>query len=216
MKTDLAYLTKDSDQWTLVLVELENTTKKLLRDDDFHTPYAELTSARAQVDAWRSFVRDNASNLLSSLKSIRQPCGYNSIDYKYVPIIGRDEGLGPQEQARSALATYGGADFRILTYDSLLRHFISFGHSRRTPNILVHSRDRYRMKHMHHLPESAFGYLSPSDLELTEDQKTQLKAAGYSMDAWSAGKLLAGKGKMTSKEFMNGLGGSNDQGSGDK
>ncbi|MDK1389651.1 DUF4263 domain-containing protein [Sinorhizobium sp. 8-89] len=71
---DYAYLTKSSDEWKLVLVELEDAGKKLFTQSSKHVGFtSEMNDAIAQVDVWREFWNENRRTVLDSLEHLLVP-----------------------------------------------------------------------------------------------------------------------------------------------
>ena len=63
--TDFAYLTKSSDYWEFVLVELEDAKKKIFTNDKeniyFHS---EFNHAYDQITSWKAYVNKNREAIL--------------------------------------------------------------------------------------------------------------------------------------------------------
>ena len=89
--TDFVYLTKSSDVWHIVLVELEHPHKKLFRNNpDTIVPAADLTEAIAQVDSWRDFIHKNHNEVIRRLNPLRKGgLADNPVFFKYLLVIGR-------------------------------------------------------------------------------------------------------------------------------
>lgn len=65
MTTDFAYLTKCSDYWNFVLVELEDSRKKLFTENKQQvTFHHEFNHAYDQITAWKAYVENNRERLL--------------------------------------------------------------------------------------------------------------------------------------------------------
>ncbi|MGT2516830.1 Shedu anti-phage system protein SduA domain-containing protein (plasmid) [Sphingomonas panni] len=58
--TDYAYLTKTSIEWQLVLVELEDSGKRIFKPSSNNLAFtSEFTDAVAQIDVWRDYAADS-------------------------------------------------------------------------------------------------------------------------------------------------------------
>lgn len=66
--TDFAYLTKSSDYWEFVLVELEDAKKKIFTNDKeniyFHS---EFNHAYDQITSWKAYVNKNREAILHQI-----------------------------------------------------------------------------------------------------------------------------------------------------
>lgn len=83
--TDFAYLTKSSDYWEFVLVELEDAKKKIFTNDKeniyFHS---EFNHAYDQITSWKAYVNKNREAILHQIDKLRVPLNENSVRFKYV------------------------------------------------------------------------------------------------------------------------------------
>jgi hypothetical protein len=122
--TDFAYLTKSSDIWHLVLVELEHPYKRLFRRANGNIlPTAELTAAIAQIHSWQDFIRRNSNEVLRRLNRFRVPLEDNPVRFKYFLVIGRSDEKDDIQEMRDRLVSLGNEDFLISTYDSLIHAY---------------------------------------------------------------------------------------------
>lgn len=195
--TDFAYLTKSSDYWNLVLVELEHPLKKLFRNNLGKViPSSELTEAIAQVNSWRDFIRKNDDEVIRRLDPIRKPLQENPVFFKYLLVIGRSQQKSHSQAMRDSLSSLGREDFQICTYDSLINYYL---HNRLTSplNVLRLVKNRFQIKHLHSEPETLLVDLTSEHLDLTTTQSEFLISRGYEIDQWEQGKSLAVNGKQT-------------------
>ncbi len=194
--TDFAYLTKSSDFWHLVLVELEHPNKRLFRDNSgYIIPTAELTTAIAQIHTWQDFIRRNSDEVLRRLLPLRKPLTNNQVFFKYLLVIGRSEQKSKNQAMRDRLATLGDDDFLICTYDSLISAYQESPKFKK--NILRLIRNRFDIKYLHREPEAMFAHLTPEDLIISPEQKEILLSLGYEIDKWEQGELLRYNNKKT-------------------
>lgn len=200
LTTDLVYLTKSSNKWHIVLVELEKPQIKLFKDDKKQvTPTSEFTKALSQIDTWRDYLRMNRDSFIKKLDPIRVPLSENGYDFKYVLILGRDEQVSVNKSMRERLKTYENNDLIIHTYDSLLRHYKTKGDSKYPSNILRLTKDKFTYKHLHSEPHTFFVYTKSEYCILEKGHKEQLEQWGYDIDEWEKGKPLSDGGKKVLK-----------------
>lgn len=100
---DLAYLTKSSDEWWLVLLELENPHKKLFKGDVDHAEFtADYTQALQQIKDWRTYISDYKNNVVNAIKRMLRPLSENKVSFKYVLVMGsRKETLASKARSRA-------------------------------------------------------------------------------------------------------------------
>jgi hypothetical protein len=129
-------------------------------------------------------IKDGKNEIVHQLDVIRLPLAINEVNLKYVLIIGRGEPEARPDIARR-LSLYEGTDLRIMTFDSLLRHYrAGFG---RTRCVITFSKKKIRFKHLHAMPGNLFEYVRPNDVLLEEAQKRKLRRWGFSVKDWEAG-----------------------------
>jgi hypothetical protein len=121
-KSDFAYLSKSSDDWNGVLIEIERPGSKFFKTgtNDFHPDF--LKSLQ-QINRWRAWFSD-ATNLLAFARNtvglIRVPLERNPIHPKFVLVHGRRAEYASDRIRRSLVAAKEGHDFKIMTFDSLV------------------------------------------------------------------------------------------------
>ncbi|MGH7450055.1 MAG: Shedu immune nuclease family protein [bacterium] len=192
--TDFAYLTKSSDFWHLVLVELEHPHKKLFRIKSGQIiPTAELTAAISQVHSWQDFVRRNGNEVKRRLTSLLKPLESNPIYFKYLLVIGRGDQKSKSQSMRDRLASLGNCDFLICTYDSLISNYSNGPLARK--NIIRLTKNRFEIKHLHCDLYGMLAHLTPEELIITPKQKEVLIADGYEIGKWEQGIPLKINGK---------------------
>lgn len=185
---DYAYLTKSSDEWKLVLVELEDSSKKLFTRSSKHVGFtAEMNDAIAQVDVWRELWSDQRSTILNSLECLLVPPGMrrNAVSLECVLVIGRSAEKDNNEARRKRLATLRSDKFiHVMTYDTILRAVgAGFGEARA---VLTKTGSGFRLRSVEGLPSHLFAYLLPEHLIIDPDAEVALRAEGYDLDSWLA------------------------------
>ena len=212
--TDLAYLTKSTVEWNVVLLEIENPKRKLFKGKIDHANFsAEFTHAMQQIRDWKAFIDDNHREVVDSLCRIRKPLQNNKVSFKYVLVMGRRGELENSQARRRAIADASSDEIKVITYDTILS---DYERQRRIPEesivLSMYQRDRFKVKflprHNHasvsereKISTFMFTYMSPEDISLSSEQINVLKDAGYDMDSWSTGKYLKIDGKYTQESF---------------
>jgi Domain of unknown function (DUF4263) len=182
LTADFCYLTKSSNSWNVVLVEVERPNIPLFLNNKLQlTPTAQFTARQAQIQTWKDEVAVRHREIVSQLDAIRKPLARNIVNFKYVLIIGRDSAPDRQE-VRDRIHQLNGHDLRILTFDSLLRHYTS-GEGRKC-NIITFTKGKVSFKYLHVDPHNMFNYVAPSDVLLKEAHKRKLRRFGVSVKAW--------------------------------
>lgn len=124
--SDLFYLSKSSDDWHAVFVELEKPTTKFFKQGSNEFS-AEFQLALQQINEWRAWL-DRPGNkdafLNNDVRVIRVPrhMAVNPTDFKFVLVTGRRSEYEGNDIRRSLVRAQERADFKILTYDSLVEN----------------------------------------------------------------------------------------------
>ncbi len=193
--TDFAYLTKSSDFWDLVLIELESNNKKLFKGDNQNIRFtAEFNNAYEQVLSWRSYIEGNKNSVISSLEKIRVPLAENDVRFKYVLIIGRNNEKDQSEKRRKMFSQKSRDDIIVMTYDSVISHYQCHQDSRLTKLVLSPWGNKgFSIKAVpSNLNTTIFAYMFPDYLKISDKEDIEkLKGQGYCMDSWFEGKPLA-------------------------
>lgn len=217
--TDVAYLTKSTAEWWLVLMELENPHKRLFKGNLDHADFtSDYMQAKQQIEDWKNWIEDNRNEVLNSLHRIMVPIQMqkNRVSFKYVLIMGRRSELIQSEARRRAIASANGADFRIITYDTILSDYERI---RRVPVesivLSLYNGDRFKVKTLplgkdgknrldgtySRIETHLFSYLGPEDISLSADQIKNLENDDYEMQSWLKGELLKINTKYTSQGY---------------
>lgn len=185
-KTDFAYLTKSSIEWRLVLVELEDSAKKIFKvSSKNHAFTAEFNDAVAQIDMWRDYVSGHLDQLREKLHPILVPpqMARNHLSVQYLLVIGRSSELENHEARRLRLSKYGEErSLRILTYDTVLR-MVQDGLSK-PKAVLRTDSNGYRLQSVEGMPNNMFAYVMPEHLKLAKSAEAALRKDNYDIDAW--------------------------------
>lgn len=189
---DFAYLTKSSDRWTLVLVEIERATKPLFTSSSKHFGNsAAFNDALAQTAVWRDHWEQHRSEVRERLLPllVPPPMARNRIELRRVLIIGRSGGKNFSQAQRDRIASIEeDQKIKILTYDSLLRSYRAGWGEKKC--VLSPRSTGYAVKHLDGLPKLLFAYVLPEHLVVPSAAEARLIAEGYQIDAWRNDQLL--------------------------
>ena len=142
--TDVAYLTKSTVEWWLVLMELENPHKKLFKGSPDHADFtSDYMQAKQQIDDWKIWIEEHRNEVIDSLQRILVPLQMkkNRISFKYVLIMGRRNELEQSEARRKAIAQKNEDGLKIITYDTILS---DYERKRRIPAESSNSQQNHR------------------------------------------------------------------------
>lgn len=189
-KTDFAYLTKSSDRWRLVLVELESPAKKIFKGGSNAANSADFNDAFAQIRTWKEHWEDYRTDVLRRLEPLLIPpvMASNSLFVQYVLVIGRSDEKKHDDARRRRLASLGEEGVHVMTWDTLLEEYQS-GRGRAKAVLTVDGRG-FRLKHAERSPKLLFAYVRPQHLKLSKAAEAALRADGFQIDAWRAGEML--------------------------
>lgn len=191
--TDFAYLTKSSDFWEFVLVELEDAKKQIFTSDRenvyFHSNF---NHAYDQIISWKAYVNKNREAILHQIDKIRVPLNENSVRFKYVLVIGRNKEKDNSEKRRAMFAEKSTDDIRVMTYDSLISQCQSIPFNGEKIILSPWKEQGFKIKKLpkKEISTMLFGYMKPEYLQISDDDITRLKKEDYQMDVWLNGKPL--------------------------
>lgn len=206
--TDYIWITKQSDRWRVILVELESPDKDFFTDSmDRVRPSAEFNAALDQVRSWKRFVESNKSEIIRRLTPLLQPENMrsNPIDFCYELIIGRSKNKNASKERKEYIVNLEKeSGVKIMSFDTIIGSYKNNPRTRK--NVMKLSGERYAFKEMNFLPRF-FDFLGPDVIKLTPDEVKNLKAEGYEIDYWLSGEPLTlnSGGKLTHKSEMERL-----------
>lgn len=123
-KSDLFYLSKSSDDWNAVFIELEKPQSRFFKGstNEFHPNFLQ---AIQQINQWRAWFLEEGNQrafLNGTLGAIRLPLVMtrNPTYNKFVLVFGRRREYGDNAQRRALVKGFETDDFKIITYDSLV------------------------------------------------------------------------------------------------
>jgi Domain of unknown function (DUF4263) len=174
-KSDFAYLSKSSDDWHCVLVEIERPNAKFFKgnSNDFDPRFSK---ALDQINTWKAWFLspENTSYFANTtLGLIRVPLGQNPLYPKFVLVYGRRSEYGNSRKRRNLIAAKESHDLKILTFDSLVEDLQAkndlYVGSRRNEFIDVVS-DVF-------LDESMFSWMEPEQIRIGKVLRASALAA---------------------------------------
>lgn len=122
--SDFVYLSKSSGDWNVVLVELEKPQSKYFKDDrgTLHPDFLKGLHQIGQWRAWFQSTQNKAYFVDTTLGFLRVPLRMrsNPCHMKFVLVTGRAAESRENELKRGIVTANEQADFKILSYDSLL------------------------------------------------------------------------------------------------
>jgi hypothetical protein len=207
-KTDFAYITKSSNEWYLVLVEIEKPTKRFFnRNDSFSKDF---NQAYEQIKNWESYLSDanHKSYLIQRFEGLREPRTIlrdDNVNIKYLLVYGRSNEWQRSKQRRIKLNSKNTNDIRVCTYDTICEAINS------STSITDYSRkiifspvedNRFMIKYLpDHDDIPVFAWCSKDTIVYNEDIKRQLMAMGFEMEQYEKGENLSINHKRSSKNF---------------
>lgn len=198
---DFAYLMSDSATWYLVLVELESPHKPLFASSsNHHKTSAKFDDALHQMHVWAEFFESYPEQVRELIRPMLVPPNRarNIIRLRRVLIIGRSSDYESHEARTRRISTLSeDHKIKILTYDSLLRHYRAGLDEKRC--VLSPRGAGMAIKRMDAFPQRTFAYLTPEQLHVPKHFVANLKAAGYQMEKWLANEPLLFNDKWATK-----------------
>lgn len=203
--TDFAYLTKSSDLWRFVLIELESPHKKIFNLTKARVEFsAEFNHAVDQITSWKAYINDHRNDVLQKIDRIKRPLNNNVVFFEYVLVIGRhDEYKASEKETRMLAQKKEDADINIMTYDSLISRYTRFTGVDSEKVILSPWREQgYKIKKLPkgHIDTALFSVLSKDCLMVSKEQEKRLEEEGYMISEWNKGKPLAINNKKPDEE----------------
>jgi len=200
--TDYVYVTKSSDCWRIVFVELEVPDKTIFTNskNQINTT-AKFNEAINQVRNWQAYLKENRQEVIKQLEPLMVPTNMrrNPVEFCFELVYGRSSEKNTEERNRHIKLLSEQSNIKIMTYDTLISYY---------ENDLVFSKDvmsfkqgKFHYKKLVTKPAHVFSYIGPGDLELTCAQKDILKADGYEIDKWVNGEMLTHNIRYTRSTF---------------
>lgn len=122
-KSDFFYLSKSTDDWNAVFIELEKPQSRFFRrgSNKFHSDFVDALQQIHQWKAWFLTEGNQQAFLTGTVNSLRVPhvMASNPTYNKYVLVFGRRSEYVENGQRRSLIKAQETDDFKIITFDSL-------------------------------------------------------------------------------------------------
>ena len=173
--TDFFYISKSSEDWNCVLVEIEKPQSQIFKPGtlDFHE---DLYRGLDQIHRWRSwflnpdnfngFTRGTIRPLRMAGLLVNNPC-----HIKYVLVMGRRSEIANNEDRRrrlSVIQTPG--EFRIISYDSLAESL----NAKQPLYLGVRKNEYYEIRSTKYAGEAPFVYMPPETLRINENLRQDI------------------------------------------
>lgn len=202
--TDYVYITKSSDCWRIVFVELEIPDKHIFTGstDKINTT-SKFNEALNQVRSWQAYLVEHRQEVIKQLEPLMVPSQMrrNPVQFCYELVYGRSAEKNTEDKNRYLQQLSEQSNVKFMTYDTIISYY---------QNDLVFKKDimsfkqgKYHYKNLVTKPEHVFSYIGPGDLELTDEQKNILRTDGYEIDKWYSGEMLTHNIKYTKSTFEN-------------
>ncbi len=199
--TDFSYLTKSSNLWQFVMIELENQHKKVFKESGDRVEFtADFNRGLDQIRSWRVYIDENREQVLRQIEKLLQPINMadNPVYFKYVLIMGRDDGESGHTEfntkRRKHLANLmENEGIKVLSYDTLYRQYINFWGVDNEKVVLSPWHEQcYSIKSIPagKIGATLFTFLSPEYLKVSAEQEKRLAKEGYEMGEWRNGFSL--------------------------
>lgn len=190
-EVDLAIVTKSTDAWRGIFIELEHPGKTLFIDTPHPDFHSHTRQAIAQVQHWKTAIDKDPPAVRERFRPLMHMGGRwdtNPIDFRYVLIIGRSPAGGYSEaQANLVHRLAEESQIRLMTWDSVVRH--ATASKRWRLNVLAHNKGGFRVKRAQG-GTNLFGHFYQDQIHVDDEAEKWFKAQGYDIDSWRAGKLL--------------------------
>lgn len=190
--TDFVYLTKCSDHWDIVFIEIEDPKKKLFTINKENINFsADFNHAYDQITSWKAYINENKERVLNQFEKIKLPLGKNPTNFKYVLIIGRNNEKKGHEKRTALFNQKNTLEIKVMTFDSIIS---SYEHNpyRSDRLILTPWKEQgFKIKIVpDNLSTSIFTYVTPEFLKIEDDNLERLKLQDFRIDSWLNGKPL--------------------------
>jgi len=189
--TDFCYLSKSSDNWNIVLIEIEKPQSKYFRGTSTNL-HSDFHAALDQIDEWRGWF-DNRSNFDSfingTLGQLRIHLSRNPCNIKYVLVYGRRAEFEGNENRARKIRAKEKDDFQILSYDSLAEALAS----KRELYLGVKKNDHLDILSSQFISDALFADLPPSYLRITDELRSNIlahKSSWHYLSLSSPGKYV--------------------------
>jgi hypothetical protein len=200
--TDYVYITKSSDCWRIVFVELEVPDKTIFTNSSNQiNTTAKFNEALNQIRNWQAYLNKHRQEVIKQLEPLMVPPNMrrNPVELCFELVYGRSAEKNTEERNRHIKLLSEQSNIKIMTYDTLLSYYENDLIFKK--DIMSYKQGKFYYKNLVTKPEHVFSYIGPGDLKLTNDQKSTLCADGYEIDKWNNGEMLTRNIRYTKSTF---------------
>ena len=171
-KSDFFFLSKSSDDWNAVFIEIEKPSSLFFKDgtNEFHRDFVH---ALQQIGQWRAWLDDNQAALLNMVNTLRVPetMRRNKTYNKFVLVYGRRAEYGTNDIRRGLIRAQERPDFKIMTFDSLAEDL-----EHKDELMLGIRRNEYIDLINEVCDDIAFRWLEPTEIRVTEAHREKIRS----------------------------------------
>ncbi len=201
-EVDFAYVTKSTNSWRIVLIELERPNKKLFIENPYPDFHSDTRQAISQIDYWKNTIEADPISVRERLRPLVHMGGHwdtNPIEFYYVLIIGRNiEGHYSRNNAHLISRLRKEKSIHLYTWDSVIRNAETNRCARL--NVLSHWKGTFKFKYAQAWT-NIFSFYYHDQIILEVDKENYFRSNDYDIDAWRAGKRLLIKHKYPQDRF---------------
>ncbi|WP_326513732.1 Shedu immune nuclease family protein [Clostridium intestinale] len=203
LKSDFVYMTKCSDFWEVVLIELEDSKKKIFNSNMENIQFSQkFNNAYDQITSWKAYIEDNKEIFLRKINTLKRPLERNPVRVKYVLVIGRNDEKDNSERKISMFAQKNTDDIRVITYDSVISMYQKSNIVNKKMILSPWRDGGFSIKYFpEDLTTSIFAHLKPDELKVSPNIKEVLKKQDYEIENWLKGNLLVYNCKYDAETF---------------
>lgn len=204
--TDYVYISKSSDRWNVVFVEIELPDKTIFtKAKNQVNATSKFNEALNQVRSWQIYLNEHRQEIIKQLEPLLVPSSMrrNPINFCFELIYGRSSEKNSVEKNQYLNTISGQNNIKIMTYDTLISYYEN--ELIIPKDIMSFKQGKYHYKKLVTKPQNVFSYIGPGDLELTSVQKDILRADGYEIDKWCNGEMLTHNIRFTKNTFENNM-----------
>lgn len=202
--TDYVYISKSSDRWNVVFVELELPEKTMFTNAKNQVnATSKFNEALNQVRSWQTYLNNHRQEVIKQLEPLLVPpvMRRNKINFCFELIYGRSCEKNSTERSDYINLISEQSNIKIMTYDTLISYYESDLIIQK--DIMSFKQGKYHYKKLVTKPQNVFSYIGPGELELTNEQKNVLRDDGYEIDKWCNGEMLTHNIRFTKSTFEN-------------
>lgn len=199
--SDFAYLTKCSDYWLLVLIEIEDPKKPIFLASSENIRFtSKFNNAYDQILDWKAYLEED-NNTDELKKRVRKLMGEGAIAnipfyVRYVLIYGRGKEKNSEKRVR-LFNQKNSNDIQVKTYDSLISEYKS---KPELPKMILSpwKENGFCIKKVptKRIEMWLLGYLGTDFIKMEKDARARLIKQGYCIEKWEQGEYLTEDGKM--------------------